>query len=63
LSKRGARFTQLIDKVEDFTVKELVIIARLCNLTTEEIFQLVATQLAERKFVDMPLAKKKKEIK
>ena len=63
LGKRGPRFTQLIDKVEDFTVKELVIIARLCNLTTEEMFQLVATQLAERKFVGMPAVKRKKEIK
>lgn len=49
LGKRGPRFTELIHKVEDFTVKELQIIARLCDLTMEEMFKLVETELAKPK--------------
>lgn len=49
LGKRGPRFTELIHKVEDFTIKELQIIARLCDLTMEEMFKLVAAELAKRK--------------
>ena len=48
LGKRGPRFTELINKVEDFTVKELLIIARLCGLTTAEMFKLVEAELAKR---------------
>lgn len=49
LGKRGPRFTELINKVEDFTVKELLIIARLCSLTEAEMFKLVEMELAKRK--------------
>ena len=48
LGKRGPRFTELISKVEDFTVKELLIIARLCGLTSAEMFKLVEAELAKR---------------
>jgi hypothetical protein len=48
LGKRGPRFTELINKVEDFTVKELLIIARLCGLTSAEMFKLVEAELAKR---------------
>ena len=48
LGKRGPRFTELITKVEDFTVKELLIIARLCGLTSAEMFKLVEAELAKR---------------
>ena len=48
LGKRSPRFTQMIDKVEDFTVKELILIGRLCDLTIDEMFKLVAAQLAQR---------------
>jgi len=48
LGKRGPRFTELINKVEDFTVKELLIIARLCGLTPAEMFKLVEAELAKR---------------
>jgi hypothetical protein len=49
LGKRGPRFTQLIQRVEEFTVKELLMIARLCNLSTAEIFKLVEAELSNRK--------------
>jgi len=49
LGKRGPRFTELINKVEDFTVKELLIIARLCGLTEGEMFKLVEMELVKRK--------------
>ncbi|MBN9381222.1 MAG: hypothetical protein J0H74_10665 [Chitinophagaceae bacterium] len=49
LGKRGPRFTELINRVEDFTVKELLIIARLCGLTEAEMFKLVEMELVKRK--------------
>jgi len=49
LGKRGPRFTELINRVEDFTVKELLIIARLCSLTEAEMFKLVEMELVKRK--------------
>ena len=49
LGKRGPRFTELINRVEDFTVKELLIIARLCSLTEAEMFKLMEMELVKRK--------------
>jgi len=49
LGKRGPRFTELISKVEDFTVKELQIMARLFGLTLGEMFRLVEAELERRR--------------
>jgi len=48
LGKRGPRFDYLIHRVEKFTVEELLIIARLCHLSFDEMMQLVKTQLETR---------------
>ncbi|WP_331582013.1 hypothetical protein [Puia sp.] len=48
LGKRGPRFDYLIHRAEKFTVEELLIIARLCHLTFDEIMQLVKAQLEAR---------------
>ena len=46
LGKRTTRFKELVANVEDFYIRELVIIARLFNLTAEEVLSLVAKQLS-----------------
>ena len=48
LGKRGPRFDYLIHRVEKFTVEELLIIARLCHLSFDEMMQLVRKQLETR---------------
>jgi len=48
LGKRITRFKQLTEKVEEFKVSELLIIARLCNLSTTEIFKLIENELSAR---------------
>lgn len=48
LGKRGPRFDFLINRVEKFTVEELLFIARKCDLTFDEIMQLVKAQLEDR---------------
>ena len=48
LGKRGPRFDYLINRVEKFTVEELLFIARKCDLSFDEIMQLVKAQLEER---------------
>ena len=49
LGKRGPRFAELINSLEDFTFKEIGILARFFNLTRAEIFQLIDNQLSQRK--------------
>lgn len=48
IGKRNSRFTELINNVDDFTVKELKIIARLCDLTIDEMFKLISAELAKK---------------
>jgi|SRR5579859_1435220 len=48
LGKRGPRFDYLINRVEKFTVEELLIIAKKCRLSFDEIMQLVKAQLEAR---------------
>lgn len=50
LGKRTTRFSELIERVEEFEVKELLMIARLCNLTIAEMFKLVEAELSNRQF-------------
>lgn len=45
LGKRTTRFKELITSVQDFYVRELVMIARLFRLTVEEVLGLIARQL------------------
>jgi hypothetical protein len=49
LGKRGPRFTELMNGLEDFTLKEMLTLARLFKLTRAEMFQLVDNQLSTRK--------------
>jgi hypothetical protein len=49
LGKRGPRFTELINGLEDFTLKEILMLARLFKLTRAEMFQLIDHQLSKRK--------------
>jgi len=49
LGKRGPRFTELINSLEDFTLKEILLLAQFFDLTRAEIFQLIDTQLSQRK--------------
>lgn len=49
LGKRGPRFTELMNGLEDFTLKELLTLARLFRLTRAEMFQLIDNQLSKRK--------------
>ena len=48
LGKRGPRFDYLINRVEKFTVEELLIIAKKCSLSFEEMMRLVKAQLDQR---------------
>lgn len=49
LGKRGPRFAELINSLEGFTLEELLLLARFFNLTRAEMFQLIDTQLSQRK--------------
>jgi hypothetical protein len=48
LGKRSTRFKELVEKVEEFDVNELLIIARMFDLTVAEIFKLVEKELSNR---------------
>jgi len=47
LGKRTERFKELVETLNDFYIRELVMIAHLFGLTVEETFQLVARQLGD----------------
>ena len=48
LGKRSTRFRELIQGVEKFQLKELLIIARMFNLSNAEMFKLVENELSSR---------------
>ena len=48
LGKNSNRFNELIERVEDFQVKELLRIALFCNLTSTEMFRLVDNELIKK---------------
>lgn len=48
LGKKVDRFTELMNRIEKFTVEELLIIAGFCNLSVSEMFQLVETEYLKR---------------
>jgi len=48
LGKRGPRFSELMNALEGFTLKELLTLADLFELTRTEIFELVDNQLSTR---------------
>ncbi|HXB05458.1 MAG TPA: hypothetical protein VNW04_00035 [Puia sp.] len=48
LGKKVDRFTELMNKIEKFTVEELLIIAGFCNLSISEMFKLVENEYVKR---------------
>ena len=49
LGKKVDRFTELMNKVEKFTVEDLFTIARFCSLTEGQILQLVEKEYLKTK--------------
>lgn len=49
LGKKVDRFTELMNRIEKFTVEELLIIAGFCNISMSEMFRLVETEYIKRK--------------
>ena len=49
LGKKVNRFSQLMEHVEDFVVKDLLLIGRFCNLTAAEMFKLVEMEIEKKK--------------
>jgi hypothetical protein len=48
LGKKVDRFTELMNKIEKFTVEELFLIAGFCNLSITEMFRLVENEYVKR---------------
>jgi len=57
LKTKRQRLGKLINQIEKFSIKELITIGRLCHLSTNEIFSLVAAAYANQ------ANKKKKNVK
>ena len=49
LGKRGDRFKELVDGLVNFKLKDLLIMANICTLSTTEMFLLVENELVHRK--------------
>ena len=49
LGKKVNRFSQPMEHVEDFVVKDLLLIGRFCNLTAAEMFKLVEMEIEKKK--------------
>jgi hypothetical protein len=47
IKKKGDRFTYLINHVEEFTLKDLFTIARLCNMTKDEMWAFIKEQIPD----------------
>lgn len=48
MGKKVDRFTALLNRVEDFTIKDLLVIGSRCNLTRSEMLRLIDTEIARR---------------
>ena len=48
LGKKVDRFTELMNRIEEFTVGELLIIGNWCNLSISEMFKLVEAEYLKR---------------
>ena len=49
IGKRNSRFKELIERrVDEFEIKEVLIIARLCALSNIEMFKLIDNELTNR---------------
>ena len=49
LGMHSSRFTELIQKVDNFRIKDLVLLARLCNVNPRELAELVFKQYESNK--------------
>lgn len=49
LGKKVDRFTELMNRIEKFTVEELLIIAGFCNISMSDMFRLVEMEYVKRK--------------
>lgn len=49
LGKKVSRFSALLDHVEDFSIKDLILIANYCNLTRREILELINNEIDGRR--------------
>lgn len=49
IGKKVERFTELMNDVDDFRVGELRMMAKLFNLTLDEMFNLIARELEKKK--------------
>ena len=57
LGKNNKRFNEMMEKVDDFQIKEILAIARLCNLTGMEMFILVDQELGHHELNKKKLLK------
>ncbi|HXB95341.1 MAG TPA: hypothetical protein VNU70_09290 [Puia sp.] len=49
IGKKVERFTELMNDVDDFRVGELRMMAKLFNLTLDEMFNLIAREVEKKK--------------
>ena len=49
LGKKVDRFNELMNNVEDFNLKDLILIAKFCDLEEEKILDLILKQYRETK--------------
>jgi hypothetical protein len=49
LGKKTVHFTKLMNRVDQFTLEELFLIANFCNLSTDEILSLVNKEYLKNK--------------